>query len=371
MRGVPRALLALAAAVPLAMGGQAVASAADTWTVQPVSALGGAVPFLQGVSCTSASSCVAVGWTEGALGVIWNGSTWTSQHLPLPPGTQDNDGQPNAVSCPAADSCIAVGDYYSPDNYAPLAEIWDGSTWTAQTPPNPGGPRVWWLNGVSCASASSCVAVGDDVVKTVSETWNGSAWTLTRGVTPAGATEAELNGVSCVSADDCVAVGDYTVKTSHVLAEHWNGSTWARQSAPSPAGVSGINVTGVSCPAADNCIAVGYGTTASADVAFAEHWNGSRWAVQSIPEPSGTGIVPELSAVSCATAGSCIAVGQLTSPRTSLAERYNGHAWFTEATARPEAGKAFSAVSCFAAATCTAVGPGEASAGPVIFAEQN
>jgi hypothetical protein len=79
--------------------------------------------------------------------------------------------------------------------------------------------------------------------------------------------------------------------------------------------------------------------------------------VQSIPNPSGTGIVPALSAVSCAAADSCIAVGAVSgSLSRALAERSNGHTWFVETTARPQANKAFNAVSCFAPATCTAVG---------------
>jgi hypothetical protein len=38
-----------------------------------------------------------------------------------------------------------------------------------------------------------------------------------------------LDGISCVSSASCVAVGSYTdtAGTGVTLAEHWNGSAWA------------------------------------------------------------------------------------------------------------------------------------------------
>jgi hypothetical protein len=211
---------------------------------------------------------------------MWNGSAWTSQQLPLPAGTRNGTSLLEAVSCPAANSCVAVGNYYSANGEAPLAEVWNGSTWKLTHP-------------------------------------------VILGVKPKPQL-VMLNGVSCVSATDCVAVGNYNTRTGHVLIEGWNGSTWARQPAPAPAGMSSIHVTGVSCPAANNCTAVGYGTTTSTAVAFAERWNGSHWTLQIIPKPSGTGIVPGLSAVSCFAPATCTAVG-VSTPKpaihTTLAEQ--------------------------------------------------
>jgi hypothetical protein len=55
-------------------------------------------------------------------------------------------------------------------------------------------------------------------------------------------------------------------------------------------------------------------------VTLAEHWNGSRWAIQ--PTPNPTGQAPSvLSGVSCTAATACTAVGDYY--YGSLAERYS------------------------------------------------
>ena len=66
----------------------------------------------------------------------------------------------SAVSCPSATQCVAVGSYLdssgNPDA-GPLVEVSNGSGWTVpSTPKVPGGG----LMGISCPSASACVAVG-------------------------------------------------------------------------------------------------------------------------------------------------------------------------------------------------------------------
>jgi len=43
-------------------------------------------------------------------------------------------------------------------------------------------------------------------------------------------------------------------------------------------------------------------------VTLAEDWNGTSWAIQSTPNPTGAAI-SYLDAVSCPTASSCVAVG--------------------------------------------------------------
>ena len=68
------------------------------------------------------------------------------------------------------------------------------------------------------------------------ELWNGTSWKLQSTPSPAGAKDAELNGVWCASASACTAVGDYyTSVTRTTLAERWNGTSWAIQGTPTPA----------------------------------------------------------------------------------------------------------------------------------------
>jgi hypothetical protein len=280
----------------------------------------------------------------------------------------------NAVSCASATSCVAVGSCTASSTQVetPLALSWNGSSWTAEDAVAPPSDYGAGLDGVSCTSANSCIAVGSWLTgttqATLAEHWNGSTWTLQTSPSPNRSEEAELSAVSCASAANCTAVGsDYGEEPSgpyvrRVLTEHWNGSSWARRIAVVPAGGGNDSqLTGVSCGATDGCTAVGYysSTTTAAYVPMAEHWNGHVWALQSVPVPAGAAEeFTELLGVSCASAGSCIAVGKWgnTGGHTALAEHYNGHAWNVQETAKPIGQKVLNEVSCVSTTTCTAVG---------------
>lgn len=77
---------------------------------------------------------------------------WTIQ--PTPAVT--NSGL-QAVSCPLATSCTAVGSAGSSATQ-PLAEHWNGTTWTIQATASPQVNKT--LNGISCLRSSACTAVG-------------------------------------------------------------------------------------------------------------------------------------------------------------------------------------------------------------------
>ncbi len=123
-------------------------------------------------SCVAAGFCMAVSVSElngddaDVQGVdIWNGSTWTFQKMAQPVGSSAdaNSGELLGVSCTAVTACTAVGDFYENDfaDDVPLAEFWNGTTWTVSPTPNPAGSSDAGLVSVSCASASSCTAIGN------------------------------------------------------------------------------------------------------------------------------------------------------------------------------------------------------------------
>jgi hypothetical protein len=88
------------------------------------------------------------------------------------------------------------------------------------------------LNGVSCSSATACIAVGSTSTGTLAERWNGMQWAVQPTPDVAG---ASLSSVSCSSATACTAVGDVLSSASGnrvTLAERWNGTTWAIQPTP-------------------------------------------------------------------------------------------------------------------------------------------
>jgi hypothetical protein len=343
------------------------ASASSGWTIQPTpSPTDGVDGQLLAVSCPSAASCTAVGGYgvhpeigEGAtLAEHWDGgSSWTIQETPSPPGTYWSEL--TGVSCASATSCTAVGDYQLTDHgeSLPFAEHWDGSTWNVQTMPSPPGALDIRLRAVSCPSATSCTAVGDYdssayPAPTFAEYWDGSTWTIQTMPSAEPADHfALLNGVSCTAPGKCTAAGWY-IQAGHggkQLIEQHYGSRW-RKISP----VSGSSMPGqpqaVSCTARNNCTVVGLGASG----AMAERWNGSGWTVQATPRPAQV----SLNAISCTSATACTTVGyDANAPGWgTVAERYYNGAWHRQATASPAAEKEFLGVSCTSASSCTAVG---------------
>jgi hypothetical protein len=352
-------------------------SAARAWTIQavplPAKAIDGG---LGPISCVSVGDCTALGnyYQPGRKGnqplaEHWNGTKWSIRALPQPPNAYFVELV--AVSCASATSCTAVGHYSLHKDgrgALPLAEYWNGSTWTILATPIGGGLPF----GVSCTSPTSCIAVGDyfppksQTQVPLAEYWNGSTWTILATPSPSGGSTDELGGVSCTSPTSCTAVGDYFDDTSHAnqpLSEYWNGSTWTIAATPIPSGSNGGDLSSVSCTSAASCTAVGnshYGSGSDQTLqTLAEYWNGSTWTIQATPSPSGPRS-SGLEGVSCPSATSCTAVGNSDNNNNgnlaALAEHWNGTKWATLKTAEPTSGKVLFAITCVWARTCTAVG---------------
>src|SRR6516162_6866529 len=140
------------------------------WSIQttPNPPQGGGL--LASVACTSPSACTAAGVYQDSSGAAhplaerWDGSSWAIQPTPrLPGGAQS---QLIDVACTSATGCLAVGYSYPKggnniQSPATLAERWDGSTWRVEHTPNPPGPAASILNAASCVSPSACIAVGN------------------------------------------------------------------------------------------------------------------------------------------------------------------------------------------------------------------
>src|SRR6266568_1116469 len=348
----------------------------------------GSVARFAGVSCTSASACTAVGSTEVAtLAERWDGRRWAIQQTPSP----GSGAALSAVSCAGPAWCMAVGSSGSLGSQTALAELWNGRTWSVRLPVTPPHGHARLL-GVSCPAPGRCLAVGDHSGgPAVAERWNGATWAV-RVTPPAGA----LYGVSCAAATACTAVGlsqyhngGYRVS----VARGWDGTRWAAHAVPNPAHNAGTELLGVSCPSRGACFAVGDYIPAGVIAGYAtlaERWEGTRWAIQAVPNPPGSGfkalaerwdgtrwaIVPApspppvpvpgsatLAGVSCASAASCTAVGSefttATTSREPLAERWDGRSWSAQQIPNPVfagQGSELAAVSCTSRAACTAVG---------------
>jgi hypothetical protein len=344
-------------------------AAAATWAVVASPSPGNVIVALEGVSCVSATDCVAVGdnWSsvEQTLVESWDGTSWTV--VPSPnQGTSDNNL--NAVSCTSASNCVAVGHWNSGPTgdviSQTLIETWDGTNWTIVTSPNI-GTVANLLTSVSCTGPSTCVAVGsyysssNQFAQTLIEVWDGVNWTIDSSPSNTGVAES-LNGVSCLSSTDstrCLAVGN---ADSDALAETWDGTTWTL--APVPAGYSVPPLGGVSCiSGTSDCVAVG---TYHGGV-WTETWDGTIWSGQvGVPVHKDTSIgrIACVSLTSCTVVGSYATSTKKQSPptRTIIDQlKVTKKATMWAKTKSPSPGKMFNGlddVTCLSTTDCVAVG---------------
>lgn len=277
----------------------------------------------------------------------------------------------NGVACASAAYCLAVGQDVT--HHRGIAEVWDGSTWRMIPAPNPGTPEALW--DVTCFAVGRCLTVGTyfdaaGVGVTLAAEWDGSAWRLLSPVSPG--LDDQLGGIACPRRDDCLAVGATLFTSYKPLAEHWDGSRW--RAVPSAAGSSSGALNAVACPDPARCVAVG-----SVDAAdgtprtLAALWNGRRWRVLGTPPTGHGGLVD----VSCSGPARCVATGYSYAAGHGLrvlTEEWEGGAWRLlpfpgMATARPDGGQ-LPGVAC-AAATGPGTGPatGPATAGCLAVGE--
>ena len=365
----------------------AATTVAARWRIQATpNPAGASLSSLSGVSCTSASACGAVGYysdglssPEHALADRAAGSTWALQPAVHPAGASGSGL--TAVSCTSSSACTAVGSYVkgSGGTGHTFAEAWNGKSWRLETIPRPANATGDELLGISCVSAKSCTAVGSYSDRAgnwaLAESWGGTAWVVKATPRPKGAVYTSFEGVSCTSPQACTAVGYYSTSgNGRTFAERWNGSSWVLETVPMPKGATHGELFGVSCSSRSACTAVGsYGDSAGAEVPLGNSWNGTTWAVDSLPSPSGT-VESELASVSCTSATACTAVGYYSTgnlkPPLALAETKRPPLEPSNpcTTVRRDRRPMFG-VSCTAVTACAAVGYYQNSKGVFTLAE--
>ena len=322
---------------------------------------------LFGVSCTSPKYCVAVGFNEtadggdgGPVAETWNGRTWSAKALKLPAGT--SGGALFGVACKSQQRCVAVGDaFLQNDNTAALTESWNGKTWTAARAPVPAGTTTAALNGVSCVTSADCVATGvytrsNGVSGGLAETWNGRTWSDVSVKLPSGGVGGDLAWVSCAAAKSCVAVGSYgnAKDETLLLAASWNGKSWTTARPSAPTGATSAALQGVSCRSSVWCTAVGWYTRGtSGSYGLAESWNGKKWTEIAVPKSPGNGALYN---VSCAAAKNCLAVGTGgpagNSQGTPASDVWNGKSWTFKLVPVPPKGGGSAALSALQGVSC-------------------
>ena len=106
----------------------------------------------------------------------------------------------------------------------------------------------------------------------------GIGWSLSSSLSW-GTGYNELSGMSCASASSRVAVvlPRTSLRRCTARLEQWNGSMWTAVASPRTV-VAGTTVLGASCVSATSCTAVGYSSDGTTNQTLIESWNGTAWS---------------------------------------------------------------------------------------------
>ncbi len=230
--------------------------------------------YLFGVDCTDATHCVAVGrYYVAASGVyrslvltLDGGTTWNITNSPNRSTATQNNFLAD-VSCGDATHCMAVGYSLNSETgaYETLVLERVGATWSLRSSRNVTGFSNL-LRDVSCPTPTDCVAVGatdtatevapNDPEVTLIERYGGGSWTIEPSPNRAG-TDNHLWGVSCATVSNCVAVGQSQNTTKGwTFVATYDAGVWTQTPSPSRGGTFNF-LYGLSCPTASVCVASG------------------------------------------------------------------------------------------------------------------
>lgn len=302
---------------------------------------------------------------DGGLGSIGSALAWHDEkaaNASMPTGAL------TATSCASATSCTAVGYATSQSGgEVPLAERLQAGRWAVGSVSLPPGSTDGQLTGVSCPSARFCLAVGyyytdGGDIRVLGERFDGASWRRAAIPDPAGS-PAGLFAVSCASATDCMAVGDYNdiLGTPVALAERWDGYKWATEDLPPPSGAVASGLFAVSCPTGGWCTAAGSFMVADGSIRpLIESSAAGTWQLESAVVPPDA-VWSGLQGVACEDTMACTAVGYVVSSEgteRALAETFDGTSWVLTAPVEPvnSMSGALAGVSCAASDHCVAVG---------------
>ncbi len=286
-------------------------------------------------------------------------STWQLTQLPARTFEGGHEeAQLSGVSCPTASLCVAVGGLdtiatsTSPNGgraawrpVYPTATVEPGKNCSEGGGGGPPVPCGNYLSGsytdVSCASENLCVAVGFEgsAVASTDPTGGASAWSLTN-VNQAQGSTTHLTGVSCPSTSLCVAVGGSNpggtagkvLTTTDPTSGRWQVTQLD----------SSLLFTGVSCAGTTLCVAVAHDgkIVVSADPAG----GASAWRVVGTPGGSG-----DLQGVDCIA--SLCAAGNATGNILTSTDPIAG-AW---GEAKADIAALVTGVSCATTSACLGV----------------
>lgn len=320
------------AAVALILTGTTAFGAQPQWRKVPHPATEATlmdVAVISGTDAWSVGQRQPPNETGHPLAEHWDGMSWTA--VPV-----DAVGELDGVSAVSTDDVWAVGDS---SGQGPVLRHWDGTSWVAVAPAAPPGdehPGADRLYDVAAVSKGQAWAVGrysnwaDPGPLSLIEGWDGQKWSRFAAPSP-GLYGNSLQGVAAVSATDAWAVGWYVGDQSNVAyALHWDGHAWTRSTMKPPAG--NTELQGVTAVSATDVWAVG--TNEGRPLVM--HWDGARWTV--LPRPPLTSVWLQ-SAAPAGQGGVWVAGYRMTDDGTvsrPLFLRWSGSTWTIGTSEEPE-----------------------------------
>jgi hypothetical protein len=223
--------------------------------------------YLSAVSCVSARHCVAVGAVIAAPGgaapllfETWNGTAWTATTRALP--AAGDSAVVNGLSCATASDCVLAGGLETRNGkQSAYAARWTGASLARLAVPAPARTASPMLTAVSCPSTTACAVTGLDFSSATgaaglafTDILRHGTWSLAKVGWPTGTTTSELLGLSCLSATWCMAAGNIGGAVAVLV---YNGRSWSVQHLPAPAKGYADYLGGVSCVTQKSCVALG------------------------------------------------------------------------------------------------------------------
>lgn len=263
---------------------------------------------LTGMSCPSASLCVAVddsGSVVTSTNPTGGASAWST------PVVVDGSHKLTGISCPSATFCAAVDDA---GNVVTSTDPAGGaSAWSA---PALIGEQVGYLAGISCPSSGLCVATGGydttgSIITSTNPTGGASAWTTTL-------IGGQPSGVTCASAALCLVKDESGFDVSTNPTGGFNA--WAIEE------VGATGWSAPSCPSTSLCVAIsrtgGISNAGGSVITTTEPTTPGAW---SAPVEIDAGAA--LQSVTCPSAALCVAVNEHGELLTSTNPTGGASAW--------------------------------------------
>lgn len=240
--------------------------------------------------------------TSPTIAARWHGGRWTVTPMAVSPDPQTSPANAAAVASLSPGSAWAVGGFGSSNggSTGALTEHWDGTQWSLVPNPASAQPGAF-LDALTVVSPTEIWAVGEqfssngDGSTPLAEHWDGSTWSTV--AIPAGTGPySSLDSVSADSAGDIWAAGlQGTLNGDGApLLEHWDGSGWSTQQIPDVD--SSTEPPHVYAAAADD-VWLTVQDYSGAPGSFL-HWDGATWTTEPVPGPHEYGAVDVLGDIS-------------------------------------------------------------------------